>query len=115
MYAPDDRCTADDFMRCHRGATLLELIVVLAILGITTVVAVVTLDRPYTSSPETVQDSVADARGRAVISGTAVTIIITDKGIATHVTAYPDGRVSGAEHVGISPLTGLAIRNSARD
>jgi prepilin-type N-terminal cleavage/methylation domain-containing protein len=105
---------SDDLMKRHRGATLLELIVVLVVLGITTSVAAVTLSRSVPDGRDTARDSIADARRRAAMSGISVTIIIAGEGSANYVTAYPDGRVSGAEHLGISPVTGRSIPLTGR-
>lgn len=91
------------------GVTLVELMVVLAVLGVMTGVAALAW-RP--SRPEAAgvgqhaTESVAAVRRRAVESGRVVTAIVgVDEQHAT-VVAFPDGRVVGAEYLGVNPLTG---------
>jgi prepilin-type N-terminal cleavage/methylation domain-containing protein len=82
-------------IRNERGATLVELIVVLAILGI--VGAVVGLAPRGIAALEPAPDApaarVSEARRTAIATGTAVTATVLVDGVATDVTAWPDGSV----------------------
>ncbi len=86
-----------------RGATLLELLVVLALLGIVTAVAGVG-GRTSSATPTTA-DAVVTARREAVHSAQPVTrVIVTGDGTTIAVTAHPDGRVIG--HPRWDPMPG---------
>jgi prepilin-type N-terminal cleavage/methylation domain-containing protein len=81
--------------RDRRGATIIELIVVLVILAATAGVTNMALARAGESRPPSLGDRVAEARSRAIASGRRVTVTVeaTDQ---RAITAMPDGRVIAA-------------------
>ncbi|MDR0786902.1 MAG: type II secretion system GspH family protein [Gemmatimonadota bacterium] len=98
-----------------RGATLVELIVVLAILGI--VGAVVGLAPRgiaiVSGAPSDASDgaAAAAARRKAVMTGSAVTVTIVSDGIPVEITASPDGAIRTPQGVDLSAgKTGTRIR-----
>lgn len=92
-----------------RGVTLVELLVVVAILGVLAGVVGLTW-RPETwTARETETEpaaAVLAARRRAVASGAPVTLVVTAKDRTASVTALPDGRVIGGDAFGLDPLSG---------
>lgn len=92
--------------RC--GLTLLELVVVLAVVGILAGVAAPVLRRaPAPSAEEAARERVAEVRARAVRGGHSVAALVLDAdGEQRPVLARPDGSVLGAEALGIEPLSG---------
>lgn len=87
-------------MRGHRGVTLVELIVVLAILGLTAAVSAVALMslRP----PRAAEHRRALTTARAAAVDSAVEVVVPDS--AGRVRFLPDGRAAGP---GVDPLTGI--------
>lgn len=74
-----------------RGLTLVEMLVVLAILGLMAGVVAVRLEfRPAPPREGTVT---GDARRRAIGEARPVSVLVTAAGRVTTVTALPDGRV----------------------
>jgi len=91
------------------GVTFDELLVVLAVLGVMASMAGLAWQ---TGRWDPVQDSrapLAAARRRALESGAAVQVTLTVGGQVVQVMAFPDGRVIGAEGLGVNPLTGERI------
>ena len=77
-----------------RGVALVELIVVIALLGVVAAVAGLTIHAaPAVPTASPVAAQVADARARALTSGRALTTEVTHDGRRHAVTAYPDGSV----------------------
>ena len=96
-------------MHTRAGVTLVELMVVLAVLGV--MAGVVLLAWPperhrQTGAATLAGDSVAGLRRRALQSGRPVTGMVTIRGLTAEIIAFPDGRIIGAERLGINPLTG---------
>jgi prepilin-type N-terminal cleavage/methylation domain-containing protein len=92
-------------MTGRAGVTLVELMVVLAVLAV--MAGVVGL--AWRPNPRLDADGAAPItalRRRAVESGRIVTGVVTLAGRQAAVIAFPDGRVAGAERLGINPLTG---------
>ena len=84
-----------------RGVTLVELLVVLAVVGIIAAVSGVglaTLRAPTGAARHT---AVETARTRAILFGEAVVVVVD----SASVRLLPDGRVIGAP-LGVDPLTG---------
>ena len=87
-----------------KGVTLVELLVVLAILGAMAGLVGLAWQPGRWASPD--RGAVAAARRRAVESGKLVRTSATVGGRVVQVIAFPDGRVLGAEQLGVNPLTG---------
>lgn len=94
------------------GFTILELLVVLVIIGVT--LGVVAVDWPGPAVAVTTDDADRDpvdvirtAQRAALRTGDAFTALVRGPdGTVVMVTAFPDGRVVGAESFGLSELTG---------
>lgn len=93
-------------MRRTRGVTLIELLVVLAMLGVMSTIVGLTWRPGRWQSRQGAAAPVAALRRRAVQSGRALTDTATVNGVVVRVIAFPDGRVVGAERLGVNPLTG---------
>jgi len=91
----------------RRGITLVELMVVLAILAV--VMSVATLARPSTVATPTDSAAavVALARTTALATGHAVTKTVQVDGRPRMVTAFSDGIVVADSTLDIDPLTGF--------
>lgn len=102
-------CTSDRAVTRSRtsGVTLVELIVTLALLGITggVVAATVHRARPAVSRPD-MEALAVGARSEALASGRAVTIEIAHAGRQYSMTALPDGSVLGDSVIGLDRLSG---------
>jgi prepilin-type N-terminal cleavage/methylation domain-containing protein len=98
-----------------RGVTLLELLVVLAILGVMAGLVGLTW-RPdqWTGRPPelgSVAASIAAARHQALRTGRPVTLSVAGGLDSVPIIALPDGRVIGAERLGVDPLSGALERH----
>lgn len=93
-------------MTGRSGSTLLELVVVLAVLGITAGVAGVALRAADDPDPASLRAAQVAAARRAALEGRrAVPFALTEGGPAG--VAFPDGRVLLADSaLDVDPLTG---------
>jgi len=94
-------------MTVQHGVTLVELLVVLALLGILSGVVGLTLrsaQPPATADP--VRAAVALARDSSIRSGHAVSIVLATDSQPYDVTALPDGRIIGDKRLATDTLTG---------
>ena len=87
--------------------TLVELLVVLAILGVMAGLVGLAWQPGRWASPD--RGEVATARRRALTSGRAIKVTVSNGGRVIQVIAFPDGRVLGAEPLGVNPLTGALL------
>ena len=78
--------------RARKGATLIELMVVLVILSLMTGVTVMALRVPRRGAPSTA-DRIADAKRQAIARAEPVRVLFRESGHARMATAFPDGRV----------------------
>lgn len=91
----------------RRGSTLVELIVVLALLAVTSAVTALALRvNPVSSADDTAMQQIMDARRAAVRDGRRVTIEVAVGNARHSATAHPDGRVVTAASLGVNPLSG---------
>jgi prepilin-type N-terminal cleavage/methylation domain-containing protein len=88
------------------GATLLELVVALAILSLAATLAIPALRAAGEKRTPTEREAVAAARRDAVEHGRAVTVQLRDSPGVRLLTAFPDGRVAADTSMGVDPLTG---------
>jgi prepilin-type N-terminal cleavage/methylation domain-containing protein len=107
--------------------TLIELVVVLAILGIMAAVVGLSSVRPALApAPGTLSaalDSIAAIRRMAITQGISIsTAVAIDGGgegegrsRVAYVTAFPDGSVVADESLGIDRLSGRSISSLARE
>ncbi|HEY7879189.1 MAG TPA: prepilin-type N-terminal cleavage/methylation domain-containing protein [Gemmatimonadaceae bacterium] len=93
--------------RIPRGVTLMELIIVLALLGIMAGVVGLTLHsaRPVPGGNPALA-AVAAARDSAIRTGLTVVMTVHGDGSPLWATAFPDGRVVADMPLGIDLLTG---------
>jgi prepilin-type N-terminal cleavage/methylation domain-containing protein len=93
-----------------RGNTLVELLVVLAVLGIIAGVTGLTFGRaPLRNPPDAADATIADARRQALRSGRSVTVTISSGDTLLAATAHPDGRVVADSLLAIDALSGRAV------
>ena len=94
-----------------KGHTLLELLIVLAILGVVAGVTGLGFRRPADSTlVDSVDARIADARRDAIRSGQSVSVIVMHAGVPVAVTAHPDGRVIADTTLAIDQLSGRRAR-----
>lgn len=94
-------------MTARAGVTLVELLVVLAILAITSSLASVTFRRADTSRGSDAGDQVRALRREAIIGGHSITRLVRRDSATYVATALADGRVIADSALGIDPSTGL--------
>ena len=92
--------------RSTTGSTLIELVVVLAILGIMASVVALSFRGAGEREKDTPKLRIAAARREALEKRHAVTVSIAVGDSLRELTAFPDGRVVGDTLLGIDPLTG---------
>lgn len=89
------------------GVTLVELIVVLAVLGVMAAVTGLAFRAPRPADRTDVWAAgVTDARARALATGAPVSVVLDARGADAMVTAYPDGSVLADSALGVDRLTG---------
>ena len=96
-------------MRPRRGVTLVELLVVIALLGVIGAVAALAMRAPAAASPSDAAVRLAAIRDYAVRIQRPVTVVSMVGGLAVTTTAYPDGRVIDERLSGVNPLSGRVI------
>jgi prepilin-type N-terminal cleavage/methylation domain-containing protein len=89
------------------GVTLVELLVVLAILALTSSLASVALRRADLPRDVDANDQVLALRREAIAVGHAITRVVRRDSATFIVTALADGRVVADSALGIDPSTGL--------
>jgi prepilin-type N-terminal cleavage/methylation domain-containing protein len=95
-------------MRRRVGVTLVELLVVLAILGLTTALSGLALRRIDAPRAPDVSDAVRALRRDAVTRARAVTGTVRRNDSTYVVTALPDGRLLADTALHLDLATGLA-------
>jgi prepilin-type N-terminal cleavage/methylation domain-containing protein len=94
-----------------RGSTLVELLVVLAILGVVAGVAGPSFRaEPRRTEIDEVEARVAAARRDAIRSGRSVTVIVFRDGQVMMATAHADGSIVADSALAIDRLTGRHVR-----
>lgn len=93
----------------RNAVTLIELLAVLVLLGISAGVVGLTLHtaRPVTAI-DPVQASIRAARDSSVRSGHPVTVEVSAFGSLRPVTAFPDGHVTADRSLHVDELSGVA-------
>lgn len=93
-----------------RGVTVLELIVTVAIIGVTASIAALVLraaPAPDPTAPETI---IADTLERVLATGASVTLTFTVNARPALATVNPDGTIVADSALLIERLTGRMIR-----
>jgi len=99
--------------RVQHGATLAELVVVLALLGIAAGVVGLAAARPPRPSAVSGESArITDARHEAVRSGRTVTVVLNVEGRQVSVTALPDGSVIAESPLAVDLFTGEVRHDS---
>lgn len=94
-----------------RGSTLVEMLVLLAILGVIAGVTGLSFRRPPNRAAiDAVGTRALDARRKAVRSGRSLTVIVWRDGKPMALTAHADGRVVADTALAIDPLSGRPAR-----
>jgi prepilin-type N-terminal cleavage/methylation domain-containing protein len=88
------------------GSTLIELVVVLAILAIVAGVVGLSFRGAGEKEKDTPRARIAAARRQALERRRAVTVFVAVGDTLREMTAFPDGRVVGDTLLGIDALTG---------
>ncbi|HEY2849482.1 MAG TPA: prepilin-type N-terminal cleavage/methylation domain-containing protein [Gemmatimonadaceae bacterium] len=91
------------------GTTLVELLVVLAILATLAGVAALSVRRAPSTDPGDVWATIAAARRNAMRTGRETTVVVLRNGSPLSVALYPDGRTIADPALPIDPLTGRRI------
>lgn len=94
-------------MTARAGVTLVELLVVLAILAITSSLASVAFRRADADRGRDAGDQVLVLRREAIIAGHPITRLVRRDSATYVVTALADGRVVADSALGVDPSTGL--------
>jgi prepilin-type N-terminal cleavage/methylation domain-containing protein len=89
------------------GVTLVELLVVLAILAVTSSLASVAFRRADADRGRDADDQVLALRREAIIAGHPITRLVRRDSASYVVTVLADGRVAADNVLGIDPSTGL--------
>lgn len=92
------------------GNTLVELLVVLAILGVAAGVAGLSFRAEPTPVPvDAARAQVAAARREAIRTGRSVTVVVSDQGQVSVATAHADGSVVADSALSIDRFTGASV------
>ena len=94
--------------RKRRGVTLLELLVVVTLLGVTASVAVLVMPARRVP-PDDTPHRIANARAQALRTGRPVTVVLQLDSTYSIATAMPDGTVLADPTTGIDRLTGYPL------
>lgn len=91
----------------RRGVTLVELMVVIALLGLMAGITTVALARrPAVPAADVRVAPIVAARTAAIRRGRDSTVVFEVDGVRFLATAHPDGRIVAAKSLGIDPLSG---------
>lgn len=90
------------------GFTLVELLVVIALMTVATALAAAAWSPARVPAPNA--GPLGALRRRAIETRRAITGTVTYQSKTVVIRALPDGRILGAEALGIDPLSGLPIR-----
>ena len=94
-------------MRDRRGATLLELMVVLVLLSVLASVVVLAIrSTPQSRALDSTTRFVLAARDSSLRTGHPVSVVVSVSGIEHAATAFPDGRVEADSALQFDPLSG---------
>jgi prepilin-type N-terminal cleavage/methylation domain-containing protein len=104
-------------VRTRDGTTLVELLVVLAVLGVMTSVAGLAFHnmRASPTAAAAVLDRIAAARREAIATGRTVSTTVMLDGRPHAVTAYPDGRVLADSMPALDALSGRPTTRTQDD
>jgi prepilin-type N-terminal cleavage/methylation domain-containing protein len=91
----------------QRGATLVEMLVVLSILGVTLLVTTIAAPRLAVRSASN-EDGIRTARQESVRTGQPVIVLLNASGQMRAVTALPDGSIVADTGLGIRRWAGAA-------
>ena len=94
-------------MTARTGVTLVELLVVLAILAVTSALASVAFRSAETDRDRDAGDQVLALRREAIATGRPFTRLVRREPTSFVVTALPDGRVLADSVLSVDPSTGL--------
>ena len=99
------------------GTTLVELLVVLAVLGVMTSVAGLAIHgaRAVPSAEDVALDRIAAARRAAIATGLDVSTVVMRNDQPGAVTAHADGRVLADSQPALDPLSGRMIPREHHD
>lgn len=95
-------------MSARRAVTLVELLVVVAILGVTTALSSVALRRIDAPHAASTGDVVRTLRRDAIAAGRPITRVVVRDSATYVVTALADGRIIADSALGVDPSTGYS-------